>query len=220
MEEGSLTFRDPARHIDGILDVTGAGATGGCTTCHGSGESSAPPRDLSGDTAPTVSGVGAHAAHLKSSTWHRAVTCSNCHVVPTALDSPGHRDGDNLAEVIFDTLNPAGTYTAATTTCASQYCHSNGRGNTGTVSWVVPGALACTSCHSVDGTNMSNNHRRHLGEGMNCNGCHRDVVDQNRTIINATLHVNGVHEVKMAAGAYNAATKSCTNTGCHGTERW
>ena len=127
MEEGSLTFRDPSLHINGVVDVADAAQTS-CTACHGSPTSSAPPKDLSGQTAATAPGVGAHQAHLAPGSQFRPVTCSNCHVVPATVDSPGHRDGDNIAEVIFDTLNPAGTYTKANATCANQYCHGNGRG--------------------------------------------------------------------------------------------
>jgi len=220
MMEVDGTFRDPASHINGTVDVTGPAATGGCTTCHGSSTGSAPPKDLSGDTVNTAAGVGAHTAHLKTSTWHRAMPCSSCHVVPITADAPGHRDGDNVSEVKFDTLNPAAAYTAGTTTCSSLYCHGNGRGNTGTASWVTPGALGCTSCHAVDGTNMSGDHRRHLGKGIKCSQCHMTVVDANRNIINANLHVNGLHEVKMANGTFNATTRTCTNTGCHGTKTW
>lgn len=220
MEESSLAFRDPSSHINGVIDVVGAGVTGGCTSCHGS-TTSAPPKDLTGNTAATARGVGAHAAHLRTATWHRDVTCSSCHAVPTTLDAPGHRDGDNVAEVTFDGLNPAGLYTAATASCSQQYCHGNGRGANGTVSWVTPGALGCTSCHQTNGTGMSGDHRRHIiEEGMRCSECHRDVVDANQTIIGKALHVNGVHEVKMAQGTFNPATRSCTNTGCHGTETW
>ncbi len=220
MEENSLTFRDPQSHINGVVDVVNAGATGGCTSCHGS-TTSAPPKDLTGNTAATARGVGAHQAHLKASTWHLAVTCASCHVVPTTNDAPGHRDGDNVAEVKFSTLNAAGVYTAGTTTCSTQYCHGNGRGANGTVSWVTPGALACTACHQTNGTGMSGDHRKHIaGENLKCNACHRDVVDANLTIVNANLHVNGVREVKMANGTYNPATRACTNTGCHGTETW
>lgn len=222
MEEGSLAFRDPASHIDGKVDVGGAGATDGCTSCHGSSTSSAPPRDLSGDTLSTASGVGAHQAHLAPSTWHRAIACTNCHVVPLTVDAPGHRDGDNLAEVPFDALNPAGVYDRATSTCTNQYCHGNGRGNTGTISWVRQGAdLACGDCHSINGTGMSGDHRRHIGEeGMRCSECHQTVVNANMGIIAAGLHVNGVHEVVMARGTWNAANRTCTNTACHGTETW
>jgi predicted CxxxxCH...CXXCH cytochrome family protein len=220
MEENSLTFRDPGSHINGVVDLVGAGVTGGCTTCHGS-TSSAPPKDLAGNTARTARGVGAHQIHLAPSNWHRAVTCSNCHAVPTTVDAPGHRDGDNVAEVKFDTLNPAGTYASGTTTCATQYCHGNGRGNNGTISWLATGPLACGACHSVNGTGMSGDHARHINEeNMRCSQCHATVVNQNMTIIGAALHVNGVHEVKMANGTYNPATRQCSNTACHGTETW
>jgi predicted CxxxxCH...CXXCH cytochrome family protein len=220
MEEQSLTFRDPASHINGVVDLVDASLTGGCTTCHGS-TSSAPPKDLAGNTARTARGVGAHEIHLAVSNWHRTVTCSSCHSVPRTVDAPGHRDGDNVAEVKFDTLNPAGTYSPGTTTCSTQYCHGNGRGNNGTISWLATGPLACGSCHSITGAGMSGDHSRHInGENMRCSQCHATVVDANRTIIGPLLHVNGVHEVKMANGTYNPATRQCSNTGCHGTETW
>jgi predicted CxxxxCH...CXXCH cytochrome family protein len=219
MEENSLAFRDPSSHINGVVDLA-VGVTGGCTTCHGS-TNAAPPRDLAGNTARTARGVGAHQIHLASSTWHRTVTCSNCHVVPVTSDAPGHRDGDNIAEVKFDTLNPAGTYSAAATTCATQYCHGNGRGNNGTISWLATGPLACGSCHGTNGAGMSGDHSRHINqENMRCSECHATVVNQAMTIIGAALHINGAHEVKMAAGTYNPATRQCSNTGCHGTETW
>jgi predicted CxxxxCH...CXXCH cytochrome family protein len=150
MEEGSTSFRDPASHINGVVDVVGAGATGGCTSCHGSATSSAPPKDLAGNTAATGRGVGAHEAHLKTPTWHRAIPCASCHRVPTTVDAPGHRDGDNVAEVIFDTLNPGANYAAGT--CSNLYCHGTGRAGNGTASWTTPGALACGTCHRLDGT--------------------------------------------------------------------
>jgi len=218
MEESGTTFRDPASHINGTVEETAPGATGGCTTCHGSETSSAPPRDLSGNTASTARGVGAHVAHLAASTWRATIPCSSCHTVPLTQAAPGHIDGDNAAEVRFGTLNPAGTY--APTTCANLYCHGNGRGNTGTASWVTPGALACNSCHSITGTGMSGQHATHLGEGLQCSQCHATVVNAGRTIINASLHVNGAHEVRMANGTWDATRRRCQNTGCHGTENW
>ena len=215
-----MTFRDPASHINGVVDVVGPSATGGCTSCHGSATSSAPPKDLLGNTVATARGVGAHTAHLATSTWHLAIPCASCHTVPITADAPGHIDGDNVAEVKFGTLNPAAVYTAGTTACSNLYCHSNGRGNTGTASWVTPGKLGCTSCHAIDGTNMSGDHGLHLGKGIKCSQCHGTVVDANRNIINANLHVNGLHEVKMANGTFNATTRQCSNTGCHGTKTW
>ena len=221
MEEGSMTFRDPASHINGIEDYVPPGATGGCTTCHGTDSvSSAPPRDLAGNAAATVPGVGAHARHLAPSTWHRGIACSSCHRVPTTQDSPGHRDGDDVAEVIFSGLNPAATYTKASSSCASLYCHGNGRGNTGTASWVTPGALACNACHSTDGTGQSGQHRVHIVANVQCVACHSAVVNANLTVITASLHINGAHEVKMASGTYDAAQKRCQNTACHNSTRY
>jgi predicted CxxxxCH...CXXCH cytochrome family protein len=219
MEENSLVFRDPTSHINGTIDLVGAGATGGCTTCHGS-TNSAPPKDLAGNTAPTSLGVGAHQAHLASSNWRHAITCSSCHVVPTTVDAPGHRDGDNKAELDFDTMNPIGNYTAGT--CSTMYCHGNGRGGNGTIGWLAPGPLACTSCHPVSGVGMSGKHQKHVrDERMLCSECHQTVVNANQAIINADLHVNGVHEVKMATGTYNPGTRQCSNLqGCHGNKGW
>jgi predicted CxxxxCH...CXXCH cytochrome family protein len=221
MEENSLTFRDPASHIDGKVDFVGGGATGGCTSCHGS-TNAAPPKDLEGNTAVTAPGVGAHQAHLAASPWHRAINCSSCHAVPTTADSPGHRDGDNVAEIKFDTLNPIATYAVANSTCANTYCHSNGRApTTSTKSWVTAGRLACNGCHNVDGTGMSGDHRLHIrNEGLACNACHAQVSGAGQTIINANLHVNGTREVRMQQGTYNPATRRCSNVGCHGSETW
>jgi len=221
MEESSLTFRDPDSHINGVVDVVDGSATGGCTTCHGSAASAAPPKDLKGNTATTAPGVGAHQAHLRTANWHHAVACTSCHVVPQTVGAPGHMDGDNIAEVKFDTLNPQGTYVQGTATCATMYCHGNGQGGNGSIAFTRAGPLACNACHSTTGTGMSGRHSKHInGERMKCSQCHGAVVDANLTIINADLHVNGVHEVKMANGTWNATARTCSNTGCHGTERW
>ncbi|MBZ0234485.1 MAG: CxxxxCH/CxxCH domain-containing protein [Deltaproteobacteria bacterium] len=220
MEENSLAFRDPASHINGVIDLAGPGATGGCTTCHGS-SNAAPPKDLAGNTARTARGVGAHQQHLAPSTWHRAIACSSCHVVPTTAAAPGHQDGDNLAEITFDALNPAGVYTAGTATCSNQYCHGNGRASNGTIAWLTVGPLACGSCHATNGTGMSGDHRRHIiEENMRCSECHGDVVDANMGVINASLHVNGAREVKMAQGTYSVANRQCSNLACHENETW
>ncbi len=211
-----MTFRDPASHINGRIDVIDPGQTGGCAgICHGD-TNAAPPKDIAGNAMSPK--VGAHQAHLRMSNWRRVIPCSSCHVVPQTDDAPGHRDGDNISEVIFTTLNPQGTYTGIT--CGSLYCHGNGRGNNGTASWTSTNPMQCGSCHSVNGNNMSGEHSTHIEEGVRCNRCHSTVVDQNRNIIDANLHVNGVHDVRLTQGNYNPQTRSCTNTQCHGNETW
>lgn len=60
-------------------DATGGSFPVGCSSCHGSSDSPAPPRDLEGQSDPTRRGVGAHRAHLRAS--HRLskpVACASC----------------------------------------------------------------------------------------------------------------------------------------------
>jgi predicted CxxxxCH...CXXCH cytochrome family protein len=220
MEENSLTFRDPDSHINGTVDLVDPNQTGGCTQCHGTGTNAAPPKALNGSTARNYKGVGAHQNHLAASTWHRAVNCSSCHVVPTMQGSPGHIDGDNISEVKFDAQNPTGTYARGTGNCSTMYCHGNGRGNNGTINWLTVGPLPCNGCHSTNGTGMSGDHTRHINLGVSCFDCHQAVVDLGMQIVTPALHINGARDVKMGDGTYNINTKTCANPGCHGTQTW
>ena len=73
-----------------------------CNTCHGTFSapanltgsalllSAAPPRDVVGDTATTVPGVGAHQKHLLTGTTGKSVKCQECHTVPNSWTDPGH----------------------------------------------------------------------------------------------------------------------------------
>src|SRR5512137_2857922 len=65
-------------------------AAASCTACHGSDGNPAPPRGLGGETATTARAVGAHRLHLSDTAIRRAVPCTECHVVPSTLGSPGH----------------------------------------------------------------------------------------------------------------------------------
>src|SRR4051794_3608615 len=66
----------------------------GCSSsCHGGDTSNAPPMSITQATATTSVGVGAHQAHMTvAPSWHRAVQCADCHVVPAEVGSPGHID--------------------------------------------------------------------------------------------------------------------------------
>lgn len=223
MQPGSMTFLDPSSHINGVVDLAGGGDAS-CSSCHGSGDISAPPRDLAGNTDRASRGVGAHQVHLAASNLYRQVTCSNCHAVPVTVGDPLHIDGDNKAELTFDTLNPQATFDAATGTCNNLYCHGNGHSTLGTMSFVDQTPMQCGSCHEVGGNGgrtMSGEHREHIGEGIPCRSCHATVIGQGQTILDPTLHVNGVHEVVMpTGGTFNPAQRRCTNLACHGDERW
>jgi predicted CxxxxCH...CXXCH cytochrome family protein len=199
-----------------------------CTFCHGAtGGSGAPPQGVfETDVAATSRHVGAHAKHVGATAMHAAWDCTYCHTKPTTALTPGHVDGRGAtiqAEVVYSTLNPAGTYVAATSTCANLYCHGTGRTSAGTASWTSTSPLGCTSCHQVSGSGMSGEHRKHIAdENMRCVDCHLTVVNAARDIIAPALHVNGVKEVKMPTGTFNPATKSCSGlgNGCHGTKSW
>src|SRR5262249_13772642 len=84
-----------APHVDGAVQLGG-----GCTGCHGSGASAAPPRDLAGNLYTTAIGVGAHQVHLAAPSRLRGpIACETCHRVPASLLDPGHLDSPPPAEV-------------------------------------------------------------------------------------------------------------------------
>lgn len=217
---GDTSFLDPDSHINGTLDV-GDGAA--CTECHGSDGVAAPPQDLAGNTARTAKGVGAHRQHIGASDWHRQVSCSNCHVVPTSTESPGHIDGDNAAEVIFDALNPDANYNAGNATCSNLYCHSNARVANGTMVFTDDPTLDCTSCHDMIGGTLSGKHNRHFDSGLACSACHSTVGNGGFEILasGAEFHINGVRDVVFfLGGTWNPAQSRCTNLACHNNRVW
>ena len=196
-----------------------------CTFCHGGGQNSsgAPPASVTGITAVADRHVGAHTEHVTASATHAAYPCSACHVTPTSALTPGHVDGVANAEVRYSTMNTAGTYVATTATCGTLYCHGNGRTAAGTATWTSATALGCGSCHN-SGANpqgMSGDHKKHIAdENMKCSECHASVVNAGGQIIAPALHVDKVKQVVMPRGTWNPTNRSCSNTGCHGTETW
>jgi len=225
MEPGNnRAFLDPSLHINGVVELSAEGG-GACDSCHGSDGISAPPNDLDGNTARSAVGVGAHRQHLNTSDWRREMVCSNCHTVPLSFDAPGHIDGDDIAEVPFDALNTQGTESNGT--CSNLYCHGNGRGNNGTVSWTSTTAMNCNSCHQTpnpgqNANGMSGEHDKHIRDkDIPCVDCHADVVNGGADIINAQLHVDGQRSINMPTGGdWDPATKRCSNMACHENERW
>jgi predicted CxxxxCH...CXXCH cytochrome family protein len=212
----------PDYPIPGCLDChTYFGGPENCSTCHGSATSIAPPRDLDGNTSNTARGVGAHQNHLGISVNGKALTCTDCHIVPGGVYSPGHLDSDNRAEVIISSAiayittnddssafnyfdidpnqilyipNPA--YNLSDLTCSNTYCHGyfkNGNPDNKPV-WNDPTTSACGSCHG-DGTNPLPKTQSQGGSHpnvLNCSVCHGGVVDANLKIINPSKHIDGL----------------------------
>lgn len=203
------TFLAPERHLDGTLDVGT-----GCSDCHGSAATPAPPRDLEGNTFTSALGVGAHAAHLLPPHGVRGpIPCSSCHAVPDQVTSPGHLDSPLPVEVLFGGLAVAGGATPIwdrnQATCDGAYCHGGGAtllddsapGIVRNPGWtaVGQGQASCGSCHGIpplDGT-----HDPGLAL-TSCNGCHPSVNEYGSIILTGppdqptSQHLDGVVDVQ------------------------
>lgn len=154
----------PEQHIDGALVI---GRSPGCSGCHGSDASPAPPRDLTGNQDTSALGVGAHQSHLQASRGLRgSVACADCHEVPSAIDSPGHIDSAAPAEVVA-----ALGWDRAQARCATSWCH----GQSAPV-WTAVGQdqAACGTCHGVPPADA--NHAPDM-DLTSCSACHPRTVD-------------------------------------------
>jgi predicted CxxxxCH...CXXCH cytochrome family protein len=177
-----------------------------CSSCHGDpsrkGDAllrAAPPRDLRGASTSAYPGVGAHALHLNASATHGAIACTECHIVPEAVSSPGHADDAAPAELHFGSLATAHehepSYDPIARRCSDSYCH----GPADAV-WTEPrdAAAACGSCHGLPPPAPH-------PQSTRCAVCHGEVVDAQNRFLSPEKHVNGQVE---------SASPSCS--GCHG----
>jgi predicted CxxxxCH...CXXCH cytochrome family protein len=169
-----------------------------CATCHGT-TNPAPPRDLSGNTARTSRGVGAHQIHLMGSSIASTLSCKECHTVPGSVYDPGHIDGDNRAEVPMNgalartvtnepstedyastlpTTTPSPSYDFAQFSCANTYCHGNFKnGNNATPVWnsTSSAQAACGTCHGdVSKTTLA---EKALPKSLSNGGTHPDETE-------------------------------------------
>lgn len=151
-----------ARHLDGAVQI---GAVAGCSGCHGDARSPAPPRDLSGNTATSALGVGAHRAHLEAQHRLRGpIACEACHQVPAELGAPGHLDSPGPAEVTASL-----GWDRAAQTCATAWCHGQARPR-----WTSLGEVSCGSCHGIPPSTAAHAPDLPL---TSCAGCHPRSVD-------------------------------------------
>jgi predicted CxxxxCH...CXXCH cytochrome family protein len=157
-----------ARHLDGTVDV---GISSGCSGCHGDASSPAPPRDLSGATATSALGVGAHRAHLEATHRLRGpIACATCHRVPAALLDAGHLDTAGPAEV-----EASLGWDRDAQTCASASCHGPARPR-----WTSRGEVSCGSCHGIPPADAAHAPGLPLTA---CAGCHPRSVDASGNIL-------------------------------------
>ncbi len=194
---GPETIRAPELHVNGIVNVDVPTA---CNSCHGSG-GAAPPRDVSGNTDTTFSGVGAHQAHVVGSGLARPVPCDECHVPIDELSSPGHFDTPLPAEIVFSGVATAygATPTYDGASCLNSYCH----GADFEESRVSGGSLTAPSWTTVDGSQAACGTCHGLPPPIghpqvdDCSSCHRNVRPDNESFFDPALHVNGIPETVL-----------------------
>jgi predicted CxxxxCH...CXXCH cytochrome family protein len=182
-----------------------------CSSCHGSAQTPAPPRDLAGNISPSARGVGAHQAHVVGKTLISApIACETCHQVPQQVDSPGHLDHPRPAVVTFSGLaradGAAPVWNAASASCSATYCHGGGAklltdtaATLRTPVWnAVTPQVFCGSCHGAPPSTPP-----HAGITFpDCARCHSTTVSAAGVILvsgppdaRTSTHVNGVIDV-------------------------
>jgi len=221
------------------LDGVGGSATTSCASCHGAGwrssctgchggtndTSGAPPRATWGNAGDPVR-VGAHESHLRAGPVSAAVACTACHTRPTDALSPGHV-GAGTADLVFSGLAATGgatpSWSRATATCASTYCHGDYAGEyrylaynwdlgiyeerlfayvggRATPGW-LDGPSTCASCHGNPPATGGWHDARHgqVAADRACQTCHPGAASSATVppyITNTALHVNGTVEVQ------------------------
>ncbi len=196
-----------------------------CGNCH----------NKAGDTGTSVTWSGAHTKHL-TSPISTAASCGTCHAATAStnnvlLANRRDRHPNGFINVTGNSV-ASGDMRWNGTNCTNAACHYNAA----TPAW-EGGRLAtrCSSCHgstAVSGVPMIKNaHQAHVantslrfnGFNFGCRECHSGVVyDNNTSIQNTALHVNGTQNVAWGAlatttgsAAYNYGTGACTATYCH-----
>ncbi len=195
-----------------------------CTFCHGGtdNKTGAPPRDTQGKTAITEVTVGHHTTHLAGGPLSNPVACTECHVVPTDVLSPGHIDGPP-AEVTFGTLAKTGganpSFDRASATCGSVYCHGNFSGGktTNKPVWTGANQAACGSCHT--NRPLSGQHW-HYPFRANCDDCHPGVNSNGSAITDKSKHVNGIKDVGGPGTSIVSWSRPSCTPQCHGRKTW
>jgi predicted CxxxxCH...CXXCH cytochrome family protein len=167
--DSSAKIVNDALHADGKVSLGDDGGT--CLSCH-----------------PTLG--GAHASHTQALHQLRGpIGCTECHVVPTAVDSPGHIDHP-LPQVF-----PPGSGMLARaggadptwngTTCSGTYCHGDA-----TTTWIPGnGAASCGSCHGIPPADGA-----HAGvvSLAACASCHPTTMNGSGALLVGGTHLDGV----------------------------
>lgn len=216
LDAGGFDIIPGGPHANGTPDVD---LDRFCTECHGDAAragtplvKAAPPKDTSGNTATTFTGVGAHQVHLAGKTVTNGIACDDCHTASRQLPTGfAHVDGNR--DIVLKRPGGAakGTYVAGT--CSATYCHGaldrNGV-TTNNPSWTTASDQAsCNRCHRSQTTNnFTDRHQLHvLSEQIPCSRCHPGATPPD-----LATHVNGTVDVNASV---SYSSRSCAME-CHG----
>jgi predicted CxxxxCH...CXXCH cytochrome family protein len=182
----------------------------------------APPPDLSDNLSTDAIGVGAHLEHVLPSALSDGYDCTECHVVPDDLASPGHQDDGLPAEVTFGTIARSGganpVWDRSDPSCSGVYCHGSTleEGASKSPEWndFPPEDELCGTCHPVEDISEGS-HEAHLDDfGFGCSYCHDGYGTEN---VVTSIHVDGTIDVSLsslAGGSFDG--ESCSGVRCHG----
>jgi hypothetical protein len=120
-----VTVSLPAAVLLATTPLSSSTSSEDCSLCHGSPLNAAPPVDVSGSSATSETGVGAHQSHLGTSIWRVEISCSECHLIPAAVGDPGHNDTPLPAELTWGALASSNGATPNWNgvSCSGVYCH-------------------------------------------------------------------------------------------------
>jgi len=200
------------------------GATLDCTGCHGSATLPG-PAPLSGKHANHLNNAALLGTNYGCIECHSATVSSNTAIA----DFTKHADGS---------VEVAGAHVGSETagsTCATSYCHSDGKGTQKSVTWVQTQTLDCKGCHGSDaapafaslagepnyanggsGAIRANNHQVHVSGAADCQNCHASTTATGLAILAGAPHTNGSIDVVAGNGkSFTVAGKTCSNVSCH-----
>ncbi|WP_084319052.1 CxxxxCH/CxxCH domain c-type cytochrome [Deferrisoma camini] len=181
-----------------------------CDGCHGF-----PPATNAHAKHVTTAGFDCGKCHQNAGTHNETGVTNATEFNNLMSTSPGTIR--NNVDVVFDALNPNGTYSLAkgsrpndTTTygtCTTLYCHgddaatfpANNGGSDTTPEWNNASTGACGTCHGATAAvpPRSNAHLKHTSAneyGYGCNLCHVATTPDGSTL-NYPTHANGAAEV-------------------------
>jgi predicted CxxxxCH...CXXCH cytochrome family protein len=180
-----------------------------CTFCHGT-RNAAFTFDNLAEAAPPQGVREARPRPIRTSARTRSTSgtaacsigfpCWICHTLNGGLE---HLDGQ--APVTFQLHPLASTggatpsFTKATQTCSSVYCHgATLQGGAATEPKWTAALTACNSCHGIPPP--TGRHDFHTGIGVACATCHDGYTN---TSVNKATHVNGASDVVRAGVRIN-----------------